>query len=928
MNNHLYLAGYTESSSGTLGAINYSGDNMFNSMFFLAKANLEGDFEFVKIPEHTQPSTASRIFKMDCDSNQNLYLTGYIAGALALDTVHISGNVYQNFLLKTDSAATGKWDITLNEFHDGLMTLAVRPDSSSVLLVNNKLLSVSASGELAPENQTLNYIDKTIYYDPTLENILIGGSKGGGLYKANYDNSLSFVSDISFTNNTGSIEFAGIVNDSLGNIYTYGYANGQNTFLGEQLETGAFLAKQDKEGTLLWLKHIPKAETASGTGDRIVIDPAHENVYIAGWFNEEISIPGGTTLIPGSTPGIYIVKYDAEGNFQYQTSFDDLDKNIDLSADCSGNLVFSNTFSGSIQVGSENYDGNADVIIIKLDPNGNIDWSIQAGGESTEYNGLSATDKHNNIYFTGEFLSENVTIGDSSRTLLEGDGNIFLAKIRTDGYIYWTRSHGKSVSADNPYEDYSCWATSIITMPEGYSYIKGWHGDSVSFSDTVLTNEYGYAYDYFIGLFDPNGEAVWVNTVDEKMYGMDYNQFDHDKEGNIYWGGQLKDTAYFVYYDNEYEYIPQDNNDLFIARYNRDGTLEWIKTLKSKNGYASIAGVAVADTNSIYINGEFEEYLAHESNEFYAPNTHGFIFRLGKETNNPYNISISSSKIEENLPVDTKIGGFTTSDPNNPDDNHSYSLIEGNGSNDADNDKFSIIADTLYSSVEFDYETTSSLHVLVQTTDNEGNTFAKAFTIEVEDQNEAPTDMELSGNSVAENMPVGTIVGELSTTDPDAGDEHSYNLISGDGSNDADNAKFTISENTIYTAEEFDYETQEIYHVYIQSRDTALYSISKAFEIVVTDEDETTGWQLPGDIPFQVFPNPFNNQLTIRSMENSKVMNNATLEIVSLNGQVLYQQSVSGLNEQTVHPGSLPNGIYILKIDTEQGSYRTKIIKQ
>ena len=47
------------------------------------------------------------------------------------------------------------------------------------------------------------------------------------------------------------------------------------------------------------------------------------------------------------------------------------------------------------------------------------------------------------------------------------------------------------------------------------------------------------------------------------------------------------------------------------------------------------------------------------------------------------------------------------------------------------------------------------------------------FKLTVEDVNEAPTALALDGTTVAENAE-GAVVGELTVTDPDAGDEHRF----------------------------------------------------------------------------------------------------------------------------------------------------------
>jgi hypothetical protein len=94
----------------------------------------------------------------------------------------------------------------------------------------------------------------------------------------------------------------------------------------------------------------------------------------------------------------------------------------------------------------------------------------------------------------------------------------------------------------------------------------------------------------------------------------------------------------------------------------------------------------------------------------------------------------------------------------------------------------------------------------VRTADQGGLWFEKAFTITVSDVNEAPTELALSNNTIAENQPAGTVIGTLSTTDPDVGDTFTYTLVSGTGS--TDNASFDIVGDQVTTATVFDYEAK------------------------------------------------------------------------------------------------------------------------
>ncbi len=53
-----------------------------------------------------------------------------------------------------------------------------------------------------------------------------------------------------------------------------------------------------------------------------------------------------------------------------------------------------------------------------------------------------------------------------------------------------------------------------------------------------------------------------------------------------------------------------------------------------------------------------------------------------------------------------------------------------------------------------------------------------------------PTNLNLSNNTVAENSPLNTLIGNFTTTDPDTGNTFSYSLVTGTG--DTDNSLFTI----------------------------------------------------------------------------------------------------------------------------------------
>ncbi len=199
----------------------------------------------------------------------------------------------------------------------------------------------------------------------------------------------------------------------------------------------------------------------------------------------------------------------------------------------------------------------------------------------------------------------------------------------------------------------------------------------------------------------------------------------------------------------------------------------------------------------------------------------------------PTDISLSNNSVAENQPTGTAVGTLSTTDPDTG-NTFTYSLVSGTGS--TDNGSFTISGNTLQTAATFNYESRNSYSIRIRSTDQGSLYTEKAFTINVTNVNEQPTDISLSNNSVAENQPTGTAVGTLSTTDPDTGNTFTYSLVSGTGS--TDNGSFTISGNTLQTAATFNYESKNSYSIRIRSTDQGSLYTEKAFTINVTNVNE------------------------------------------------------------------------------------------
>lgn len=125
---------------------------------------------------------------------------------------------------------------------------------------------------------------------------------------------------------------------------------------------------------------------------------------------------------------------------------------------------------------------------------------------------------------------------------------------------------------------------------------------------------------------------------------------------------------------------------------------------------------------------------------------------------------------------------------------------------------------------------------------------------DAEFSNNAPTDITLSNSSIDEGLPSGTAVGIFTTIDPDAGDTHTYTLVSGTGG--ADNSYFTIDSNYLKTAAVFDYSIQQQYSILVRSTDDGEGNLfyEKQFTIAINEIENYEDWQYSADLGFNTTP--------------------------------------------------------------------------
>lgn len=201
----------------------------------------------------------------------------------------------------------------------------------------------------------------------------------------------------------------------------------------------------------------------------------------------------------------------------------------------------------------------------------------------------------------------------------------------------------------------------------------------------------------------------------------------------------------------------------------------------------------------------------------------------------PSALLISKFSVDENAPIETLVGSFSTTDPD-VGNTHRYTLVPGAG--DTDNNLFTISGNNLVTRNIFNFESKNTYSIRVQTQDAGGLSLSRSFAISITDVNETPTAISLAGSTIPENSGPNFRVGVLSTSDVDAGDTFTYTLVPGTGGDD--NGSFQIVGAELRAVNSFDFETKSNYTVRIRSTDKGGASsfVERSFSINVTNVNE------------------------------------------------------------------------------------------
>jgi hypothetical protein len=228
-------------------------------------------------------------------------------------------------------------------------------------------------------------------------------------------------------------------------------------------------------------------------------------------------------------------------------------------------------------------------------------YGRQTGGTSTDEWHAVSSFADGSFVVVGDFR-DTVTFGagEPAQTQLTSDGfnDICVARYNPDGTLTWARRAG-STSSD------SAWG--VATVPDGTCIVAGLYSDGAVFgpgegNQTTLSDVGGSAM--FVARYAADGSLLWARSANGAGT-QRANAVAAFADGSSAVTGSFSQGATFAPGEgNQTVFVAAGNMDIFSARYNPDGTMDWVRHVAGTTFEAG-RGIATFDDGSCVVTGEF-----------------------------------------------------------------------------------------------------------------------------------------------------------------------------------------------------------------------------------------------------------------------------------------------------------------------------------
>ncbi len=387
-----------------------------------------------------------------------------------------------------------------------------------------------------------------------------------------------------------------------------------------------YLLKLNPSGSTVWA--VKGGGTLTNRGFGLTIDQ-NGNIYTTGHYFGQADFSGTILNSAGNLDNI-VAKYDNSGNLLWIRDGKSVSQvsSRGIALDANGNVFVSGYF-GSSTVDSVNFDGlkiitngQRDIFLAKYNNTGIIQWAVNGGGPLSAEEGRSVVvDPAGNPIMAGMFNDTATFSG--TQLFTEGGNDIFVAKYNTNGNLIWAKSAG-GLGGDA--------AEAVGVDNDGNIFVTGYFDSSATFGSIQVN---GIDNDeIFLAKMNPNGDFLWVVSAGGSLVNRG-NDLYVTPDGYSYITGRFNGTATF----GSTSVVSDGNNDIFVAKYDPNGNLLWVKRA---GGAGSDYGnaIAVDVVGNAYVSGFFNQTASFDGFNFTSAGGNDIF--VGKLGNVPIPVELSA----------------------------------------------------------------------------------------------------------------------------------------------------------------------------------------------------------------------------------------------------------------------------------------------
>ncbi len=316
-----------------------------------------------------------------------------------------------------------------------------------------------------------------------------------------------------------------------------------------------YLVRLDAHGNLQWTKTIGGPAREEGNS---LIQTSDGGYAIAGY----------TESFGAGQLDVYVIKLDAHGNLQWTKTIGGPGGEIGHS------LI--QTSDGGYAIAGYTYffgAGEWDVYVVKLDANGNLQWTKTIGGPESE-EGYSLIQTSDGGY----------AIAGYTYSFGAGKEDIYVVKLDANGNLQWTKTIG------GPESD---WSSSLIQTSDGGYAIAGY------------TNSFGEGgLDVYVVKLDANGNLQWTKTIGGKNTEEGFSLIQTSDGGYAITGITSSDELP--------TYFGPAEADIYVVKLDANGNLQWTKTIGGPKDDWGISLIQTSDGGYV-IAGHTKSFGAGEA---------------------------------------------------------------------------------------------------------------------------------------------------------------------------------------------------------------------------------------------------------------------------------------------------------------------------